>query len=117
MPVKIVKEEERLPFEYAGGMFWYRRPMLKEKQRWTQECTNARGNIDFYKLIQKAVPNCLLGWDDGAVIDEDEKPIAFSSELALSMPEDFYLELSGKLGLSEPDSSKNNGALKNSKST
>ncbi|HDY84871.1 hypothetical protein LCGC14_1452750 [marine sediment metagenome] len=117
MPVRIVKDDERLSFEFMGGDFYYRRPPLKLKKRWVNECTNARGIIDFYGLIERAVPYCLTGWSDKAVVDAEDKPIPFSDAVALSLPEDFYTTFSSQLGLSDPDSDQTNGSLKNSKST
>lgn len=117
MPVKIINDDERLSFVFAGGKFYYRRPPLKLKKRWVSECTNARGVIDGYALIEKAVPYCLLGWDDNAVIGADDKSIPFSDEIALKMPEDFYTLFSGQLGLENPENDETNGSLKNSKST
>ena len=89
----------------------------KLRKSWINECTNARGAIDFYGLIEKSVPYCLIGWDDKVVIDAEEKPIQFSTNIALRLSEEFYIAFSNKLNLSEPDSDQSNGALKNSKST
>ncbi len=93
------------------------KPGPELKKRWVNECTNARGVIDFYGLIERAVPYCLTGWSDNAVVDAENKPIQFNTEIALLLPEDFYTTFSSQLGLSNPDSDQTNGSLKNSKST
>lgn len=117
MPIRLVKDDERLTFEFAGGNFYYRRPPLKLRKKWVNECTNTRGNVDFYGLIEKSVPYCLIGWDDKAVIDAENKPVNFTTETSMCLSEDFYVAFSAKLNLAEPDSEGSNGQLKNLSST
>lgn len=116
MPIRIVKDDERLSFEFAGGTFYYRRPPLKLRKNWINECTNARGVTDYYAVIEKSVPYCLIGWDDNAVIDAENKSIAFTPEMAMHLSDDFYNAFSAKLNLAEPDGDEN-GQLKNLNST
>lgn len=117
MPIQIIEQDERLEFEYLGGTFYYRRPFLKEKQKWSIESKDSRGISDDLGVLVRAIPSCLLGWGEGAVVDSKNKPISFSEHRVLSLTEDFYLILIGKLGLAQPESGNEELEAKNSKDT
>ena len=117
MPIKVITNDENEILKFQGGKFYYKRPPLKMKKKWTRENTNRHGIIDFYGIMEKAVDYCLLNWDDKAVIDADNKPVSYSPELALMLSEEFYLEFGDALGISNPDSDEPETEVKNLKST
>ena len=114
MSIRIIKQDEKLTFSYEGEKYHYRRPTLQERKRWTQNATDKRGNTDAYKLIEMVIPSCLIGWEPGAVIDETGANIDYSAQVALALPEDFYVAFLDCLGMSNPEG---DSEIKNSKST
>jgi len=100
MPVTIIDRNEKIKWVYQGATFHYRRPPLQQKKKWINDSTNRNGITDNVAVLEKAVAWCLLGWDDGAVVDLEGKNIKFSDEAAQMLPEDWMIEFSEQLGLS-----------------
>ena len=113
MPVQIVSDDEKKYFIFEGGKFFYRRPPLKMQKKWSRETTDRYGNSDGYALAEKAIPTCLLGWEPGAVVDANDKNVAYSLDAAMMLPIDFYLVLIKNLGIAEPDNDKKEQEAKN----
>ena len=45
----------------------------------------------------------MIGWEEGSVVDQHGKPLQFSIETCMKMPEDWLVEFSQNLGLSSSD--------------
>ena len=103
MPVRIVEEDEKLRHEYCGGIFYYRRALKREIDRWVRVCTNNKGRTNDTKLTQMALSYCLLGWEEGTVVDGKGNNLEFSEEVMESLPGEFYLEFADLIGLSQPE--------------
>lgn len=123
MSVQIISENERGSFDFNGHKYYYRRAPISKIKRWEFTNKNRRtGEVDWYAVSIEGTKYCLIGWEQGAVIDEQGTLISYSEEWVLDnadrFPQEFYSVLGDHIGISNINSKdKKEKELKNSKST
>jgi len=103
MAIRIIKESERLSYEYEGSTFYYRRLSAKKSNEFQKNFTK-RGITEFAEMGLAIMQYCIIGWDD--VLDADGSQVAYSSSLIEELPDDVITEITGLIREGNPQSAK-----------
>jgi len=84
MPIKLIKEDERLIFEFEGAELIYRRIPQNLQRQWVKECTNRKtGFVDWARIGQKAMQYAVLSWGG---VEDDNGEVEFNKDLLDCLP-------------------------------
>jgi len=90
MPIKIIRDDERLVCEINGSKFYYRRANLRLQTELLREYPDYASGGDVYKVALKTLKLCLLDWED--VFDGDQ-PVRYDKSLIPCLPVNVVNEL------------------------
>ena len=98
MPVRIIKDDEKLVYRCGDTTFYYKRIKSESASAIRRRHTN-RGIIDHAKVGMEILSKYLVGWEN--VQDWDGGKITFDVNLIPELPDEVLAELIGAIGSAE----------------
>ncbi len=110
MPIRIIRDDERLTFTYGDARIYYRRiPAHIRRQLFARH--TKRGQIDAHGLMLDLLDYAILDWE--GVVDEAGQPLPYSRELLGYLPAEVTDALADALNAASPVDPKEAAAQKN----
>ena len=112
MPIKLIKDEERLVYEAEGTKIFYRRISDVKKAANVRRYTK-KGKTDWGAVTSDLLRQIVLGWEN---MKDGDMDVPFDPELVTRLPGDVVEDLLNLSGAGNP-SGEEESAAKNSVSS
>jgi len=97
MALKKITDEERLVYAYDEDFEIYYRRLRKQELLNIENRVTTKGRYDSARAGEEILKLCVKGWNEG-YIGDDDKPIKFSKEELLQLPNQILVELVKAVG-------------------